>query len=102
MLVNKIPESERKDFVRALVPDMMSSEDDLTDDEGRKYYLVKPLKWRTKKFQKIVEACDGHYKETCSDKSKEQTRPRKIGEQSIRKPPEKLDFGYELFIDKHA
>lgn len=80
---------------------MMSSEEEKEDQiSGERYFEVKPLPWRTKKFVKLIKRVDHQYKENTSRRSLEQCIPRKPGTPSKRAAPKKLEYGYDSFIKK--
>ena len=80
------------------MPEMMSSE----DENGKRFFKTKKPKFRTRKFQKLVNVVDKAYVESSSKQSKEQMIERKEGSLSKRSAPTSLPFGYELFVHKTA
>ena len=80
---------------------MMSSEEELDDENGDRYFMVHKPTWRTKAFQKLIDRVDKSHLENCSKRAKEQMAPRKIGASSKRSPPKELKFGMNLFVDKN-
>ena len=85
-------------FVKALIPDMMSSEEEKEDENGERYFERKIPSFRDKKFQKLVDVIDKKY---IKNSSKEQMVKRENCTSSKRRTPKSLDFGYELFLKKN-
>ena len=79
---------------------MMSSEDETFDTDGKSCFNVKPLPFRTRKHNKLMDLADKTYMETCSKQSKEQFKVRVQGSPSKRPPPKSLEYGYDIFITK--
>jgi len=97
----KIKTPEKSNFIKAIVQEMMSSEEEKEDNDGR-YYEVKSPPWRTKDYKKIVKHADRLYNKNISERSKEQQVRRKKGTPSKRRPPKKLDYGFDIFIDNET
>ena len=78
----------------------MSSEEEMNDEDGKRYFVVHRPKWRAKKFQKLVDLVDKTHIKHSSKRAKEQMAERKVGVPSQRSPPKHLNFGYDLFVNK--
>ena len=90
--LDKVPESsissmDKVSFRKALVPEMMSSEDEHEDENGKRFFKTKKPKFRTRKFQKLINVVDKAYVESSSKRSKEQMIERKEGSPSKRPAP---------------
>ena len=88
---------------------MVSSEDEHEDENGCRYFMVHKPKFRTKKFQKLLEIIDDAYSKNCSQRSESQLIRREIGAPSKRTPPKvfpcalgKLFLEWQYFILKKA
>ena len=77
---------------------MMSSEDECENENGQRYFLVRPPKSRTKRFLKLLKVVDEAYINNCSKRSRDQMIERKMGEPSERTKPKSLKFGYDIFV----
>ena len=95
-----IRNEEKVNFAKALIPDMMSSEEEKEDENGERYFERKIPSFRDKKFQKLVDVIDKTYIKNSLKLSKEQMVKRENGTPSKRRAPRSLDFGYELFVKK--
>ena len=89
----------KKPFNSALIPDMMSSEDKQEEENGSQYFVIRKPKFRTRKFEKLLKTTDDAYKVNCSQRAKDQTVWREIGEESGRSKPKLSDENLsKLFI----
>ena len=80
--------NEKKERVRAaLTVEMMSSEDEAEDDNGRQIFVVKPLPWQTPEFLHIKEQLDRKFERSMSQRSRRQFLPRAEGDPSTRPRP---------------
>ena len=95
-----IIKEEKVNFAKALIPDMMSSEEEKEDENGEQYFEQKIPSFRGKKFQKLVDVIDKTYFKKSSKHSKEQMVKRENGTPFKRRAPRSLDFVYELFVKK--
>ena len=77
----------------AFTPEMMSSENEHKDENGCYYFMVHQLKFRTKKFRKLLKIIDNAYSKNCSQRSKDQLIRREIGAASKRAPRKVLPYG---------
>ena len=80
---------EKKESIRkCLIPEFMSSEDEERYEDGGKYFLIKPLPWRSDTFQKDIKILDQKYKDFIeTDKGRNQKCPRELGGFSKRPKP---------------
>ena len=95
-----LPNDEKSNYQKVLLPEMMSSEEEKFDENGDRYFSVKPLPWRQRKYQKLVSKIDTAFREGMSTKSKEQYVKWLPGSQSKRSPVKCLDFNYDEFVKK--
>ena len=58
-------------IAKALIPDMMSSEEEKEDENGERHFELKIASFRDKKFQKLVHVIDKTYIKNSSNCSKE-------------------------------
>ena len=66
----------------------MSSEDEGSDDEGRKLFIVRELVWRNEKVTQVFKQLDRYYETNMQKKrGRDQTMKRKIGNPSQREAP---------------
>lgn len=93
-------EKEKHNLRKVLIPDTMSSEEEVHDDDGERYFKRRKPEWRTKKFQKLVDIIDVTYEKSSSKRSKEQMVKRVNGSPSKRAAPANLPFGYDMFVSK--
>ena len=78
---------------------MMSSEDKQEDENGDRYFVIRKPKFRTRKFEKLLKKIHDAYKGNCSQRAKDQTVRREIGEESERRKPKLSDENLsKLFI----
>ena len=91
---------QKENYKKAIIPDMMSSDEEHFDDDGNRLFQTKIPQWRTRKFQKLIDLADKSYMDSCSNRSKEQMVKRVKGSPSKRPPPSKLDYGFDIFINK--
>ena len=95
-----ISKEKKVNFAKAMIPDMMSSEEEKEDENGERYFERKIPSFRDKEFQKLVDVIDKTYIKNSSKRSKGQMVKRENGTPSKRRAPRLLDFGYELFVKK--
>ena len=95
-----ISKEEKVNFAKALIPDMMSSEEEKEDQNGERCFERKIPSFWDKKFQKLVDVIDKTYIKNSLKRSKEQMVKRENGTPYKRREPRSLDFGYELFVKK--
>ena len=95
-----ISKEKKVNFAKALIPDMMSSEEEKEDENGERYFEQKTPSFWDKNFQKLVDVIDKTYIKNSLKRSKEQIVKRENGTLSKRRAPRSLDFGYELFVKK--
>ena len=95
-----ISKEKKVNFAKALIPDMMSSEEEKEDENGERYFQRKIPSFCDKKFQKLVDVIDKTYIKNSSKPSKEQIVKIENGTPSKRRAPRSLDLGYELFVKK--
>ena len=95
-----ISKEEKVNFAKALIPEMMSSEEEKEDENGERYFERKIPSFRDKKFQKLFDVIDKTYIKNSSKLSKEQMVKRENVTLFKRRAPRSLDFGYELFVEK--
>lgn len=83
---------EKKEKIRAaLTVEMMSSEDEEEDADGRQIFVVRPLPWQTPDFVRIKEQLDRKFVRSMSQRSRRQFLPRAEGDPSTRPRPQKMN-----------
>ncbi|XP_057300515.1 uncharacterized protein LOC130633153 isoform X2 [Hydractinia symbiolongicarpus] len=66
---DEMTKSNKSFWQDCMIPDVMSSEDELIEGDN-KVFIVRKLKWRTKRFNKMVEKLDDVHKERVSSRGK--------------------------------
>ena len=66
----------KKRFSSALIPDMISSEDEQDDENGSQYFGIRKPKSRTRKLEKLLKTIDDAYNANCFQRAKDQTLRR--------------------------
>ena len=94
------PEKMKTNFEKAIITKMMSSDYGTFDTDGKSCFKIKPLLFRTRKYNNLMDLADKIYIETCSRQLKEQFKDKLQGSLSRRPPPKSLEYGYDLFITK--
>ena len=90
----------KTNFKKAITTEMMSSEDETFDTDAKFCFNVKPLPFRTQKYNKLMDLANKTYMETCFKQSKEQFKVRVQRSLSKRPPPKSLEYGYDIFVTK--
>ena len=78
----RFPEEMKTNFEKAIMTEMMLSEDETFGTDGKSCFKVKPLPFRTRKYNKLMDLADKTYIETCSKQSEEQFKIRIQGSPS--------------------
>ena len=73
------PEENFPNFKKAIVTEIMSSENETFDTDGRSCFKVKHLSFHIQKYNKLMALPDKTYMDTCSKQSKEQFKVRLQG-----------------------
>ena len=92
-------ETTKEKCAKALVSEMMSSEDEQEDWNGQLYFLVHKPTFRTETFEKPIKIIDGSYLENCSKRSKDQMIRREVVASIVQSPPS-LKFGSNILIKR--
>lgn len=93
------PNDEKYRYRAAIIPEMMSSEDEQEDDEGNRYFVIHKPEFRSKRFENLLTIIDNAYTLNRSKRATEQMIPRKVGAASKRTAPKTLEGGLEkLFV----
>ena len=83
-------ESYKTTVRKNLIGDAMSSEDQEDYDGGPRTFLVKRYRWRTKKFEDILNQLDAKYQSIKSKRAVFQNVSRAVGGVSDKVPPKFL------------
>ena len=73
------PEENFPNFKKAIVTEIMSSENETFDTDRRSCFKVKHLSFHIQKYNKLMALPDKTYMNTCSKQSKEQFKVRLQG-----------------------
>ena len=82
-----IPADKKPAILECITVDLMSSEEEVMDENNEKYFLVKSLPWRSEYYNQLVSALDEKFRTRQTKKGRDQSIPRERGEVSTRPKP---------------
>lgn len=82
-----VSEHQKAKFRRVLGKEYMSSEEEATDEDGTRFFIIHRPSYRAEKITNSFESLDVEHFARLNKRSLNQTAKRKIGPDSLKSPP---------------